>query len=158
MSSHTELVKKFTEESMGVTLPTRPQPMEEKDVRFIVRMVLSEMLELCCTVTDNEHEAREMLIECVGGVDHPSKFPVKEPVENLIAEQYDAFVDAWYYMLNTSVKKGVDLDKLFHLVHEANMRKRWEDGTFHRRGDGKVMKPQGWTEPDLVSEIKRQLQ
>jgi predicted HAD superfamily Cof-like phosphohydrolase len=61
-------------------------------------------------------------------------------------------------MLNTYVKKGVDLDKLFHLVHEANMRKRWEDGTFHRRGDGKVMKPQGWTEPDLVSEIKRQLQ
>lgn len=158
MSSHTDKVKQFTEESMGMTLPSTPSPLTKSEVKFITRMVVSELLELITTVTTSVEEAQSILSECIGSLDVPKQVPTFGSEEELIAEQYDAFVDAWYYMLNTSVKKGVNLDRLFDVVHEANMRKRWADGTFHRREDGKVVKPEGWEEPDLVSEIKKQMQ
>jgi predicted HAD superfamily Cof-like phosphohydrolase len=157
MKSHSQLVKEFTEESMNCKLPNQPQLMNKDEVKFIVRMVLSEMLELCATVSKDTKEANQLFEECFQQVD-----PLREQEtvcrseSEAIAEQYDAFVDAWYYMLNTSAKKGVDLDGIFRVVHEANMAKRFPDGKFHRREDGKVMKPDGWKEPDIVGEINRQ--
>jgi predicted HAD superfamily Cof-like phosphohydrolase len=156
MKSHSQLVKEFTQESMGVQLPSTPSPMSKDEVRFIVRMVLSEMLELCTTVTPSVECAYDFMKECMDKTDVPKECNLPSEVE-LIAEQYDAFVDAWYYMLNTAAKKGVDLEGIFQVVHGANMAKRFPDGSFHRREDGKVMKPQGWKEPDIVGEMKRQL-
>ena len=157
--SHTELVKEFTEQSLGITLPTKPSKMSKEEVRFIVRMVLSEMLELCATITPNVESAFEFFKECYWSVDRPKEFnPDSKSDTEIMAEQYDSFVDAWYYMLNTAVKKGVNLDFIFRVVHEANMAKRFPDGTFHRRPeDGKIIKPEGWKEPDIVGEIKKQL-
>jgi predicted HAD superfamily Cof-like phosphohydrolase len=158
MKSHSQLVKEFTEESLECKLPNQPQLMNKDEVKFIVRMVLSEMLELCATVTSDNEQANQLFEECSKQVD---QLRLREPIcrseAEVIAEQYDAFVDAWYYMLNTSAKKGVDLDGIFRVVHEANMAKRFPDGTFHRREDGKVLKPDGWKEPDIVGEINRQL-
>jgi len=156
--THTSQVREFTEESLGCKMPTTPSKMSKDEVKFIVRMVLSEMLELCTTVTSNVEEAHEFFGDCCLELDKPKPFDIssKNDVE-IMAEQYDAFVDAWYYMLNTAVKKGVDLDGIFKVVHKANMDKRFADGTFHRREDGKVLKPDGWKEPDIVGEIKRQL-
>ena len=37
----------------------------------------------------------------------------------------------------------------FELVHQANMRKLWPDGTVKRREDGKILKPDGWKAPNL---------
>jgi len=156
--THTELVREFTEQSMGVKLPTTPSKMTRDEVKFIVRMVLSEMLELCTTVTPNLEEAHNLFSDCCIEVDSAKPFDVstKNDIE-IMAEQYDAFVDAWYYMLNTSVKKGVDLDGIFDKVHQANMAKKFPDGTFHRREDGKVIKPEGWKEPDILGEIENQI-
>lgn len=157
--SHTELVKDFTEQSLGVTLPTTPSKMTKEEVRFIVRMVISEMMELCTTVTNSVEGAFNFFNECYCSCDRPKEFKKDATDEQIMAEQYDSFVDAWYYMLNTAVKKGANLDSIFHLVHGANMAKRHPDGLFHRRvEDGKVIKPEGWEEPDIVGEIKRQLQ
>ena len=55
--THTSLVKEFTEESMGIKLPTRPSKMSKEEVRFIVRMVISELMELCTTVTPSVEDA-----------------------------------------------------------------------------------------------------
>lgn len=155
--NHTDLVKEFTEQSLGICLPNNPSPMNKDEVRFIVRMVLSEMLELCTTVTPNVEEATNFLQDCCLELDIPRESSAKNETE-LMAEQYDAFVDAWYYMLNTAAKKGVNLDSIFQVVHQANMNKRFPDGKFHRREDGKIIKPDGWKEADIVGEIDRQLQ
>ena len=156
LTSHTELVKEFTEQSLDLKLPTTPSKMNNNEVRFIVRMVLSEMLELCRTVTTNVEEAKSFFDGCCHELDIPREFhPESKSDVEIMAEQYDSFVDAWYYMLNTSVKKGVDLDKIFQVVHTANMAKRFPDGKFHRRQeDGKIIKPDGWKEPDIVSVIE----
>ena len=59
-------------------------------------------------------------------------------------------------MLNAAAKKGVNLSSVFDVVHDANMAKKWEDGTFHKREDGKILKPETWSPPDVQKEIARQ--
>ncbi|MCL2030164.1 MAG: hypothetical protein FWG93_01330 [Oscillospiraceae bacterium] len=76
-----------------------------------------------------------------------------------VEEQADAMIDLMYFALGTMVEMGVRPARLFEIVHEANMRKRWPDGTVHTRAeDGKVVKPPGWKDPGpmIEAEIHRQ--
>lgn len=154
LSNEAAQVREFTE-GAGFVCAAQPQPLSKEEVIFLLRMVLSEMTELAQTVTPNLEAALEMLHQCVGVDVKPHHEPPAEALP-LMAQQYDALVDAWYYMHNAAVKKGVDLSALFQVVHAANMAKKWPDGKFHRREDGKIMKPPTWQEPDIVGEIKRQ--
>jgi|SRR5208337_597564 len=154
--SNYEKVLEFTEGSLGKNCPRTPQPMSKEEVMFIVKMIQSELCELAQTVTTNSEEALALLHDCIG-VDVKTEYTIPTDQVSLIADQYDAFVDIWYYALNCSCKKGVDLSSIFNLVHDANMAKRFDDGRFHRRDDGKVIKPEGWKEPDVKGEIIRQL-
>jgi predicted HAD superfamily Cof-like phosphohydrolase len=162
MASYLQLIKQFTEESSGKSLPTKPSKMTKEEVRFLVRMVISELMELVRTVVPNENQSEhvyEFTRQCMLSTDKPRFFDTENSTdEEIMAEQYDAFGDWIIYTLDMAGKKGVDLDRFIHLAHDANMAKRFPDGKFHRREeDGKVIKPQGWVEPDLVKEIKRQL-
>jgi len=66
-----------------------------------------------------------------------------------IYEQADAMIDLMYFALGTLVEMGVKPDKIFEIVHEANMNKRLSGGEiFTREGDGKIIKPPGWEHPD----------
>lgn len=79
---------------------------------------------------------------------------------NLIHDQADAIIDLIYFALGTMVEMGVRPDRLFEIVHEANMKKLWPDGKVHYAPDGKVIKHPDWQppEPQLLQEIERQLQ
>lgn len=74
-----------------------------------------------------------------------------------VTEQADALVDAIYYICDTAVRHGMNLDPLFAIVHGANMQKV-VDGKVIRREDGKIMKPPCWEDPapKLEAEIARQ--
>lgn len=74
-----------------------------------------------------------------------------------VVEQADALVDAIYYICDTAVRHGINLDRLFEIVHTANMGKV-VDGRVLRREDGKILKPPGWSDPGpaLVAELDRQ--
>jgi len=149
-------VKQFTEES-GYVCPKTPQLMNRKEVEFLIKMVLSELQELADTVTDSTMESVAFMHDCIG-VD-PSKRSTEPKSEfEIIGEQADAAVDAWVYMLNAFCKKGVNLSKIFDIVHESNMAKRDpKTGKFIRReSDGKIIKPEGWKAPDITAEIIRQ--
>lgn len=75
-----------------------------------------------------------------------------------IAGQADAMVDLIYFALGTMVEMGIKPEKLFTIVHEANMSKLWEDGKPRYNEDGKVIKPKAWVDPEekLVEEINKQ--
>jgi predicted HAD superfamily Cof-like phosphohydrolase len=64
-----------------------------------------------------------------------------------IVEQADAMIDLIYFALGTLVEMGIKPDKLFDIVHSANMSKLWEDGKPHFNEQGKVIKPKGWNDP-----------
>ena len=74
-----------------------------------------------------------------------------------VVEQADALVDAIYYICDTAVRHGMNLDRVFEIVHGANMAKV-VDGRVIRRSDGKILKPDGWRDPGplLASELGRQ--
>lgn len=77
-----------------------------------------------------------------------------------IEDQADAMIDLIYLALGTLVEMGIKPDRLFHIVHEANMSKLWADGKVHfRKTDGKVLKPPQWQDPQprLRQELERQL-
>lgn len=44
---------------------------------------------------------------------------------------------------------GIPLNQVFAEVHRSNMAKALPDGTVRYRPDGKVLKPDGWTPPDI---------
>jgi predicted HAD superfamily Cof-like phosphohydrolase len=155
--SNAVAVKEFTEGSMGKECPSHPLVMSRDKAKFIIRMVISELDELACTVTSGTEERDQFMQECLDARDKCSEFEYGTDDE-LIAAQFDALVDAWYYCLNISAQHGVNLSSIFDVVHQANMAKRDPvTGKFMRREtDGKVIKPAGWQPPDITAEIKRQ--
>ena len=157
MSSHAHLVKDFTEGSTEVPCPESPTPMNQDEVRFLIQMVVSEMVELGQTVFSVD-EVRQIITDSVDKDLSADYVPPTDPIE-LMADQYDAPVDAWYYMLNLCGKKGANLCRIFDKVHESNMAKRDPStGKFIRReSDGKVIKPEGWKPADIVAEIQDQV-
>lgn len=78
-----------------------------------------------------------------------------------VVEQADAMIDVIYFALGTLVEMGVEPERLFEIVQNANMSKLWADGKPHyRESDGKVIKPEEWQDPHplLEAEIKRQME
>ncbi len=152
--SEAERVKYFTEESSGIKLPNSPELMTKEEVSFLIKMVIDEMLELYATVEDPE-SAKDTMINMIKEAKSIPKVSGTE--QELIGEQADACVDCNYYMLNAMAKKGINLSKIFDLVHNANMDKRdLETKQFIKRSDGKILKRSGWQPPNITEEIVRQ--
>ncbi len=80
--------------------------------------------------------------------------------ELVLAEMYDAMIDEIYFDLGTLVIMGLQVQPGFLIVHGANMAKLHDgpDGTKVAvyNEDGKVVKPEGWTAPDLREEVLKQ--
>ena len=83
---------------------------------------------------------------------------------DLLVEQIDGVIDIMYYCMNAVAKLGVDLDPLIDIVCEANNSKI-VDGKVLRDQDpnsqryGKILKPEGWKEPQplMQAEINKQV-
>ena len=157
MSSDAAKVCEFTEGSQ-CPCPNQPQPMNREEVSFITSMVLSELVELVQTVCETDEEAIQFMHDRVQT--DISHYQRSDDPDVVAADQADAAVDAIYYLYNCFGKKGINLSKVFDVVHQANMNKR--DPTtnqfIRRESDGKVLKPVGWKPPNIVAEIKRQHQ
>lgn len=73
--------------------------------------------------------------------------------ENLLKE----IVDATYVLIGTAVAFGWDFDEAFRRVHASNMSKLGPDGKPLMRNDGKVLKSEHYSPPnlsDLVDTLK----
>ena len=66
----------------------------------------------------------------------------------------DALGDMIYIICGTAVSYGIPLEEVFDEIHRSNMAKL-VDGKVIRRADGKVLKPEGWTPPDIQSILKK---
>lgn len=129
-----------------------PRAMTKDEVHFLTKMMLDELMEFMVTVNP---EYKVEMIKMIGR-SKDLKFNENISNEELIAEQGDALVDCNYYALNAAVKCGIPLDKIFDEVHQANMNKVDPiTGKCNIREDGKILKPEGWSPPDIVSLIKK---
>lgn len=64
----------------------------------------------------------------------------------------DGLCDLIYVALGTAVACGIDLAPIFEEVHRANMAKTGGG----MREDGKILKPPGWTPPDVEGLLRAQ--
>ncbi len=64
----------------------------------------------------------------------------------------DGSLDLVYVLLGTLIAMGVDARPVWREIQRTNMAK--EGGGL--RGDGKVMKPEGWVPPDIVGVLSHQ--
>jgi predicted HAD superfamily Cof-like phosphohydrolase len=71
--------------------------------------------------------------------------------EGDLAEMVDALCDLLYVTYGAAVDLGVDLQPFFAAVHRSNMAKVGG----RRREDGKWLKPEGWTPPDIAGMLAR---
>ena len=159
--NHAEAVKEFTEGRTGKKCPETPIPFDRAAGERIIGFKLSEVVEFARTLPgiNSWQEAAELVaskatcdINTVEPkfVNNPEDPAFDEVV--IVAEQGDAFTDDWYYTLDSCSGQGINLDRFFDEVHDANMRKKHADGTFHLKevdGHTKVAKPEGWTGPDV---------
>jgi len=77
---------------------------------------------------------------------------LKGEEEDDLVQIADALADLIYIACGTAVSYGIPLDRVFDEVHRSNMAKL-VDGKVIRREDGKVLKPAGWTPPDVAGII-----
>lgn len=66
-----------------------------------------------------------------------------------IVEIADGICDLHYVVSGTSLAYGLNEDKLFAEVHRSNMSKATADGKVLKREDGKILKAETWTPPNL---------
>lgn len=69
-----------------------------------------------------------------------------------IAEITDGILDSIYVLLGTLIVFGVEAQPIWDEIQKSNMKKR--GGGY--REDGKVLKPKGWTPPDIQKLIQIQ--
>jgi predicted HAD superfamily Cof-like phosphohydrolase len=69
--------------------------------------------------------------------------------EEAMVEVASELADLLYVVYGTAEEFGIPLDKVFIAIHQANMRKVWDDGTVHRNGYGKVIKPPNHQKADI---------
>lgn len=66
-----------------------------------------------------------------------------------IADQADAMIDTIYFAVGTLVEMGISApQELFDIVQNANMAKLWPDGKPRYNEMNKVIKPEGWEDPE----------
>ncbi|MGH3719465.1 MAG: hypothetical protein ACRDRI_11635 [Pseudonocardiaceae bacterium] len=68
----------------------------------------------------------------------------------------DALADVVYVAYGTAVTYGIDLDLILSEVHRANMSKLDDSGKPIKRADGKVLKSQWYTPPDVKAMLQNQ--
>ena len=83
---------------------------------------------------------------------------VAELLEALDGESPEAVAkeaaDVVVVVLGTMAEMGIPFDAVWRAVHESNMAKRGPNGEITRRADGKMLKPPGWTPPDIAAVLR----
>jgi len=85
---------------------------------------------------------------------------IKEEIDELteaydeddLSSFMDAIADSIYVLLGTAISVGVDLKPIWDEVQRTNMAKV----PGNSRKDGKVLKPDNWTPPDIDALLKEQ--
>lgn len=119
-----------------------------KEVNDGVMLVVEEIFELFgawCVNSNTKafvESAKRIVVECLrsnGSVD--------------LVALVDGAVDTAYTLDGLMQRLGVDMDRVFEMVHENNMTK---PGGPKDPATGKQLKPEGYKPPDIMGEIERQ--
>jgi predicted HAD superfamily Cof-like phosphohydrolase len=69
----------------------------------------------------------------------------------------DALADITYVVYGTALTYGIDLDSVLGEVHRSNMSKLDRDGKPITRADGKVLKSESYSPPNVAAVLRHQV-
>ena len=141
--SNSQIVREFSSlvaKSQGKELPNKAIPFSTESAKFMAKMVIDELIEMLAYSSVSVYDRKKLLSNIIENEDY-----------------MDSVVDIEYYMKDVCARHGQNTDKVFELVHKANMSKVNDNGLFTIREDGKVVKPQNWKPADITTEVERQM-
>ena len=86
--------------------------------------------------------------ECVEAFDE-IRYGTADQVEEGFVKLADGICDLIYVLAGTAVSLGIPLEECWAEVQRSNMSKIPEDGVIKRREDGKILKPDTFSPPNL---------
>lgn len=129
---------------------------------------LSERLEMRQTPTMTAFEEQAFFMRACGQSTHGANPAQAEMYRELVneersemleaefdgnpVEEFDAVLDQIVVLIGYGLSRGWPMNEGWAEVVRSNMAKIDPySGTVRRRADGKILKPEGWTPPDLAS-------
>lgn len=128
---------------MNIPIAAKPSIPDGDSVRLRIRLITEEFFELLSATFHGDFKTEQnavMLMVEAGElrIDFP--------------ELVDALGDLDYVIEGARLTFGVDGAGVMAVIQAANMAKAGGE----RRPDGKILKPPGWTPPDIAGELVRQ--
>jgi predicted HAD superfamily Cof-like phosphohydrolase len=109
---------------------------------------------LACDQTTGDRNPQQYLMY-VGLIEEEKKEFEQALLENDRVEQLDALIDILVVTIGAIHSAGFDAEGAWKEVMRTNFAKiDHETGKVRKREDGKVLKPVGWTAPDLKPFVK----
>lgn len=134
--------------AFGVTSRTTPTTSIAPEERLLrVKLVVEEALEFA--------EAMGVVVN-IGEISGEAYYEVPRHTSIDLIEVADALADSLYVVYGSAHTLGIPIREVFAEVHRSNMAKLGPDGKpIYREGDNKVLKPEGWTKPDIAGVLAR---
>ena len=125
---------------------------------------IEELVEFVRAASPSEEDFGQALSQLHQALDKAADKVVKKtPAQQDLIGQVDALIDTLYFTYGSFVLMGVDPERIFDIVHQANMGKMFPDGKAHFDPvTHKILKPDDWEEryapePAIKKEIERQI-
>ena len=125
---------------------------------------IEELVEFVRAASSSEENFEQVVGQLHQALDQAAEKVVKKtPAKQDLIGQVDALIDTLYFTYGSFVLMGVDPERIFEIVHQANMGKVFPDGKAHFDPvTHKILKPDDWEEkyapePAIKKEIERQI-
>ena len=125
---------------------------------------IEELVEFVRASSNSDEDFQAAIAEMHRALDKAAtKVSKKIPAKQDLIGQVDALIDTLYFTYGSFVLMGVDPERIFEIVHQANMGKVFPDGKAHFDPvTHKILKPDDWEEkyapePAIKKEIERQI-
>lgn len=115
-----------------------------------------KFMNACDQSTGNRNEQQYLMY--VGLIEEETKELDQALLDNDRVEQLDALIDILVVTIGAIHSMGADAEGAWKEVMRTNFAKiNRETGKVRKREDGKVLKPTGWTAPELAPFVGTQL-
>ena len=125
---------------------------------------IEELVEFVRASSNSDEDFQAAVAEMHKALDKAAtKVSKNIPAKQDLIGQVDALIDTLYFTYGSFVLMGVDPERIFEIVHQANMGKVFPDGKAHFDPvTHKILKPDDWEEkyapePAIKKEIERQI-
>ena len=159
---HFNKVKTF-HHMMDERTQEEPKAWDIEGATYRAGFKIEELVEFVRAASSSEEEFQESLASLHKAINKAAeKVVAKTPAKQDLVGQVDALIDSLYFTYGSFVLMGVDPERIFDIVHQANMGKIFPDGKAHFDPlTHKILKPDDWEEkyaPEAAIEKELQRQ